>query len=106
MKTFETTDPDHESPNYRLCPHCTRTVHASSNEQYCINDGNRMLEACPVCDSKINSPYACYCTNCGCDMGGTQTGFVLPEPNTSYPALSFGLHCGPDLISHNLKLEP
>ena len=74
MNAFETSSEinteDHERPNYRLCPRCTRTVHASSNEQYCINDGSRMLEGCPVCGTKIGSPYARYCTNCGCEMTG------------------------------------
>jgi hypothetical protein len=70
MNVFETDVEDHESPNYRLCPRCMRTVHASSNEHYCINDGSRMLEACPVCSTKIGSPYARYCATCGCEMTG------------------------------------
>ena len=72
MNVFETDAEEHVSPNYRLCPRCTRTVHASSNEHYCINDGSRMLEACPVCGTKINNPYARYCANCGSEMTGLE----------------------------------
>ena len=72
MNTFETANPDHESPNYRLCPRCTRTVHASSNEHFCINDGSRLLEACPVCGTQITSPYTRYCAACGFEMTGLE----------------------------------
>ena len=77
MNTFETANPDHESPNYRLCPCCTRTVHASSNEHFCINDGSRLLEACPVCGTRITSPYARYCAACGFEMTSQMTGFEM-----------------------------
>jgi hypothetical protein len=70
MNAFETGASDHESPKYRLCPRCTRTVHAASNEHYCINDGSRMLEACPACDTQITSPYVRYCAACGFKMTG------------------------------------
>jgi NMD protein affecting ribosome stability and mRNA decay len=72
MNAFESNTENHESPNYRLCPRCTRTVHASSYEHYCINDGSRMLEACPVCGTQITSPYARYCAACGFKMTGLE----------------------------------
>jgi hypothetical protein len=68
---------NHESLSYRLCPRCTRTVHASSNEHHCINDGTRMLEACPVCGTPITNPYARYCATCGHEMTGQVTGLEM-----------------------------
>lgn len=50
--------------SYRLCPQCQRAVLITSNEQYCVNDGARLLEACPACHAAINSPYARYCAGC------------------------------------------
>ena len=58
---------------YRLCPRCFRAVPLQSLERYCINDGNWLLAACPVCDSPINSPYARFCAVCGCAFGQDQT---------------------------------
>lgn len=50
---------------YRLCAHCARTVPTASGEQFCVNDGLRMLDACPVCSVAITSPYARFCAVCG-----------------------------------------
>ncbi len=50
---------------YRICPRCARAVATSSSERYCINDGTRMLEACPGCGARITSPYARFCSRCG-----------------------------------------
>ena len=50
---------------YRLCPSCARAVPATSSERYCINDGTWLLEACPLCDAPIFSPYAKHCAACG-----------------------------------------
>ena len=50
---------------YRLCPTCFRAVPARSGELYCANDGTRLLEQCPMCQSRISSPYARFCTQCG-----------------------------------------
>jgi endogenous inhibitor of DNA gyrase (YacG/DUF329 family) len=56
-----------EPPNviFRLCPKCFRAVPASSGERYCLNDGQRLLEACPQCGTRITSPYARHCGHCG-----------------------------------------
>ncbi|MFB9994430.1 zinc ribbon domain-containing protein [Deinococcus oregonensis] len=51
--------------HYRLCPHCLRAVPAGLNERYCVNDGTRLLEGCPVCQRSISSPYAHFCAACG-----------------------------------------
>lgn len=50
---------------YRLCPACGRAVPLDSMERYCINDGVRMVECCPLCGAAIGSPYARYCACCG-----------------------------------------
>lgn len=54
--------------HYRLCPRCTRAVPTSSSERYCMNDGERLLETCPRCRSKIASPYARFCAACGVEF--------------------------------------
>ena len=51
--------------HYRLCPKCARAVPVQLQERYCINDGTVLLEACPVCESSIGSPYARFCGTCG-----------------------------------------
>ncbi|MCA9839709.1 MAG: zinc ribbon domain-containing protein [Trueperaceae bacterium] len=51
--------------SYLLCPKCQRALPSSSKERYCPNDGLKMLEACPHCDTAITSPYSRFCTNCG-----------------------------------------
>ena len=51
--------------SYRLCPKCARAVPMDSIERYCINDGSRLLEACPGCGVSITSPYARFCPACG-----------------------------------------
>ena len=50
---------------YRLCPRCGRAVPGCSKERYCVNDGERLLEHCPVCQSRITNPYARHCAACG-----------------------------------------
>lgn len=57
--------------HYRLCPKCARAVPATSSERFCINDGTRLLEACPHCGAAISSPYAHFCGACGLEL--TQT---------------------------------
>ncbi len=51
--------------SYRICPRCSRAVPAQSKEAFCINDGTKLLEKCPVCQAKITSPHARYCQACG-----------------------------------------
>ena len=51
--------------SYHLCPQCTRAVPASAGEAFCINDGTRLLTACPACTHPITSPYALHCPKCG-----------------------------------------
>ena len=50
---------------YRLCLVCYRAVPALSNERYCVNDGEKLLETCPRCGASISSPYARHCAACG-----------------------------------------
>ena len=51
---------------YRLCLRCYRAVPVISHEHFCINDGTKLLEACPKCKAPITSPYARHCGACGC----------------------------------------
>lgn len=51
--------------HYRVCPRCARAVPARVIELYCINDGEKLLETCPSCASRITSPYARHCAVCG-----------------------------------------
>lgn len=57
--------PDASLLAYRLCPVCQRAVPITSSEQYCVNDGTPLLEACPGCKAAIASPYSRYCAGCG-----------------------------------------
>jgi hypothetical protein len=50
---------------FRVCPKCLRAVPEHSPERYCINDGTRLLEACPKCDTPIANPYGRHCAACG-----------------------------------------
>lgn len=50
---------------YHLCAICGRAVPATSKELHCINDGERLLESCPRCQTRITSPYAQFCPHCG-----------------------------------------
>ncbi len=51
--------------HYRVCPRCARGVPAKADELYCINDGEKLLEACSRCGARITSPYARHCAACG-----------------------------------------
>jgi len=55
--------------NYKLCLRCLRAVPLESEEFYCSNDGERLLECCPRCAASILSPYAHYCVKCGTPFG-------------------------------------
>lgn len=55
---------------YHLCPHCARAVPASSGEQFCTNDGIKLLTFCPSCAQAISSPYAHFCSRCGQTLAG------------------------------------
>jgi hypothetical protein len=66
--TTNPIDPPPGEPSsvfFHLCPKCFRAVPASSGEHYCLNDGQRLLEACPQCGTRITSPYARHCGHCG-----------------------------------------
>jgi hypothetical protein len=56
---------------FRVCPKCARAVPGQSQERYCINDGERLLERCPVCQTRITNPYGRHCATCGCDLTRT-----------------------------------
>lgn len=53
---------------YRLCPRCARAVPSGSTERYCINDGEKLLEVCPLCGAAITSPYTRFCGCCGLEF--------------------------------------
>lgn len=53
---------------YRICPRCARAVPTSTQERYCLNDGERLLEACPHCQAKFTSPYVRFCGRCGYEL--------------------------------------
>jgi NADH pyrophosphatase NudC (nudix superfamily) len=53
---------------FRLCPRCSRAVPWASKEQFCPNDGTRLLEVCPKCAAIISNPYARHCTQCGHEL--------------------------------------
>jgi predicted amidophosphoribosyltransferase len=53
---------------YRLCPRCVRAVPIRSTERYCINDGEWLLEACPLCGAAITNPYTRFCGCCGLEF--------------------------------------
>ncbi len=68
---------------YRLCPRCFRAVPLGSREQYCPNDGERLLTACRECGADISSPYAHYCVRCG--QGFELHVVIRDEPQTILP---------------------
>ncbi|WP_169735537.1 zinc ribbon domain-containing protein [Meiothermus cerbereus] len=53
---------------YRICPYCNRAVPLGAPERYCLNDGERLLEACPRCGARFTSPYARFCGTCGLEL--------------------------------------
>jgi hypothetical protein len=50
---------------YRICPRCGRAVATCTQERFCSNDGERLLESCAECHAEISSPYAQFCAVCG-----------------------------------------
>jgi predicted RNA-binding Zn-ribbon protein involved in translation (DUF1610 family) len=54
--------------SYRLCPRCARAVPSAAQETYCPNDGEKLLERCPHCRTRIHNPYARHCTGCGLEF--------------------------------------
>ena len=50
---------------FRVCPKCFRAVPGDSHERYCVNDGQRLLEHCPKCETRITNPYGRHCAVCG-----------------------------------------
>ncbi len=65
MKETRVTGHHSSGLSFRVCLQCHRAVPIESGEQYCINDGTKMLECCPKCSSSITSPYALFCGACG-----------------------------------------
>jgi hypothetical protein len=74
--------PSNPNVQYRICPLCARAVPISSLEHHCINDGTKLLEACPRCEATIHSPYALHCSSCGFEFAQAEKTFepfdVLP----------------------------
>ena len=50
---------------YRICPTCERSASIESDEQFCVNDGAKMLEECPRCKALIKIAGAKFCAACG-----------------------------------------
>jgi hypothetical protein len=67
IASLETED-DATQLFFYLCPRCRRAVPGNTKESYCINDGTPMLECCPVCKTRITSPYARFCAGCGLEF--------------------------------------
>ena len=65
------------SLTFRLCPRCGRAVAADTQERFCINDGEPLLERCAHCQAEIHSPYAQYCAGCGHLYGHPSTPAAL-----------------------------
>ncbi|MCA9836147.1 MAG: zinc ribbon domain-containing protein [Trueperaceae bacterium] len=59
--------------HYHLCPRCGRATPAAAKEQFCPNDGSKLLSSCPACGSSITSPYNLFCTGCGQSFGTVET---------------------------------
>jgi predicted amidophosphoribosyltransferase len=73
----------HEMQNteatYHLCPKCLRAIPSGSQEHYCSNDGQKLLEACPGCARKITSPFARFCSGCGLEFRNAQASSLVTE---------------------------
>jgi len=54
---------------YKLCPRYFRAVPLKSEKLYCSNDRETLLERCPYCASRVRTPYARFCVNCGLRLG-------------------------------------
>lgn len=68
------TEDDTNALFFRLCPRCHRAVPGKTIERYCINDGTKMLESCPVYKTRVTSPYARYCGCCGLEFASVIKG--------------------------------
>jgi hypothetical protein len=64
---------------YHLCPKCARAVPSGAEEKFCPNDGEKMLEHCPVCETKIRNPYARHCTACGLEFRHVRAQVCEPQ---------------------------
>lgn len=63
---------------FRICPHCLRAVPGQSQERYCVNDGERLLERCPACLVCITHPYGRHCAVCGFEFTSSK---LTPGPD-------------------------
>jgi len=54
--------------SYHVCPCCLRATPAAVGENFCPNDGARMLTGCPRCGSAILAPFGEFCANCGAQL--------------------------------------
>ncbi len=50
---------------YRLCQSCGNFSHINENNVFCSVCGNKLIEECPNCKTKIENPTAQYCVKCG-----------------------------------------
>jgi ribosomal protein L37AE/L43A len=58
-------EPKDETHSFHLCPLCGRATPASAKERFCLNDGTKLLRACPQCGAAVLSPYSHFCAQCG-----------------------------------------
>ncbi len=66
--------------HFLLCPTCSRSVPAHTQENFCPNDGAKLLEACPSCAQPILTPFARFCAGCGFEFAS-----LNPTPHHTHP---------------------
>ncbi|MDP2363948.1 MAG: zinc ribbon domain-containing protein [Ignavibacteria bacterium] len=54
-----------ERDYYNLCPKCGNFSHINENHIHCSLCGTKLIEECPNCKTKIETPTAQFCVKCG-----------------------------------------
>jgi hypothetical protein len=75
--------------HYRLCPKCHRSVPTTTEERFCANDGVRMLDSCPRCQTAIRIPETHFCANCGLEYHSALPNASLQRPGHLNPSDPF-----------------
>lgn len=55
---------------YKICPECSYFCSTNEDNNYCPFCGEGLINKCPNCDEKINTPYASFCSKCGTKYPG------------------------------------